>query len=130
MRICVIGTGYVGLVAGTCLAESGNDVICVDSDEGKVKTLTSGTPTIYEPGLSEYLRRNLAEKRLSFTTDLESAVKKSEVVFIAVGTPTDQDNRVDISSVVASKEKRFDKKIIICYYLPVSSIYNNLPYIK
>jgi UDPglucose 6-dehydrogenase len=99
MKICVAGTGYVGLVAGTCLAESGNDVICVDSDKKKVEKLSSGTPTIYEPGLGEYLRRNLMEKRLSFTTDLESAVKKSEVVFIAVGTPIGRDMQVDLSSV-------------------------------
>lgn len=100
MRICVIGTGYVGLVAGTCLAESGNDVICVDSDEEKVKTLSSGSPTIYEPGLSEYLRRNIRENRLSFTKDLQTAVKQSEVVFIAVGTPTGRDNHIDLSSVL------------------------------
>jgi UDPglucose 6-dehydrogenase len=105
MKICVVGTGYVGLVAGTCLAESGNDVICVDTDEEKVKTLSSGTPTIYEPGLNEYLRRNLREKRLSFTTELEAAVKKSGIVFIAVGTPTGPDMQVDLSSVMEVAEQ-------------------------
>ena len=95
MRICVIGTGYVGLVAGTCLAESGNDIICVDADEAKVKTLSSGELTIHERGLGEYFRRNLRENRLSFTTDLTGAVKKSQVVYIAVGTPMGEDMHVD-----------------------------------
>ncbi len=87
MNIAVIGVGYVGLVAGSCFAESGNDVICVDSDEDKVKALSKGKTSIYEPGLVELVQRNLAEGRLSFTTDLSTAVKKSFVLFIAVGTP-------------------------------------------
>ncbi len=99
MRICVIGTGYVGLVVGTCLSESGNDVICVDSDEEKVKTLSGGKCTIHERGLNEYFTRNLREKRLSFTTELKAAVKKSQVVYIAVGTPLGADMQTDMSSV-------------------------------
>ena len=87
MNIAVIGAGYVGLVAGSCFAESGNDVICVDSDEDKVKALSKGKISIYEPGIGELVQRNLAEGRLSFTTDLATAVKKSFVLFIAVGTP-------------------------------------------
>ena len=87
MNIAIIGTGYVGLVAGGCFAESGNDVICVDIDPDKVKGLTNGKIPIYEPGLEEIVERNLREGRLKFTTDLGSAVKKSFVVFIAVGTP-------------------------------------------
>lgn len=99
MRICVIGTGYVGLVVGTCLSEGGNDVVCVDADAQKVETLSSGKLTIYEPGLSEYFARNLREKRLSFSGDIEKAVRKSEVVFIAVGTPPGPDNLPDMSSI-------------------------------
>ena len=87
MNIAVIGTGYVGLVAGSCFAESGNDVVCVDKDAEKIKKLSKGQVPIYEPGLGELLERNLRERRLSFTTDLRSAVKKSFVLFIAVGTP-------------------------------------------
>ena len=87
MNIAVIGTGYVGLVAGTCFAESGNDVVCVDIDADKIALLNQGRVPIYEPGLEEMVRRNAAEQRLSFSTDLSSAVQKSAVVFIAVGTP-------------------------------------------
>jgi UDPglucose 6-dehydrogenase len=87
MNIAVVGTGYVGLVAGTCFAESGNDVICVDIDAPKISMLKTGKVPIYEPGLEEMVRRNAAEQRLSFTTDLDSAVKKSSIIFIAVGTP-------------------------------------------
>ncbi len=83
----MIGAGYVGLVAGSCFAESGNDVICVDSDRDKVKALSQGKTPIYEPGLPELVQRNLTQGRLSFTTDLAVAVKKSFVLFIAVGTP-------------------------------------------
>ena len=99
MKICVIGTGYVGLVAGTCLSESGNDVVCVDSDEKKISVLSSGTPTIHERGLGEYFARNIRENRLSFTTDLKSAAGRSKVVFIAVGTPAGPDMKVDISAI-------------------------------
>ncbi len=87
MNIAVIGTGYVGLVAGTCFAESGNDVICVDIDEAKISLLKAGRVPIYEPGLEEMVHRNASEERLEFTTDLNSAVLKSTVIFIAVGTP-------------------------------------------
>ncbi len=87
MKIAVVGTGYVGLVAGTCFAETGNDVICVDIDEQKISTLQQGKVPIYEPGLEEMVRRNLEEQRLSFTMDLDVAVKQSTVIFIAVGTP-------------------------------------------
>src|SRR5574338_699825 len=86
MKIAVVGTGYVGLVVGACLAENGNDVICVDKDASKIATLEAGRMPIYEPGLEEIVRRNHAQ-RLSFTTDLPSAVQASEIVFIAVGTP-------------------------------------------
>jgi UDPglucose 6-dehydrogenase len=87
MNVAVIGTGYVGLVAGTCFAESGNEVVCVDIDADKIALLNQGRVPIYEPGLEEMVRRNAAEQRLSFSTDLITAVQKSAVVFIAVGTP-------------------------------------------
>jgi UDPglucose 6-dehydrogenase len=87
MNIAVVGTGYVGLVAGTCFAESGNDVTCIDIDERKISMLQAGQVPIYEPGLEEMVRRNAAEQRLSFTTDLDGAIKKATVIFIAVGTP-------------------------------------------
>jgi UDPglucose 6-dehydrogenase len=101
MKIAVVGTGYVGLVLGACLAENGNTVICVDKDESKVATLKAGKMPIYEPGLEEIVRRNNLEERLSFTTDLPSAVHASEIVFIAVGTPQDEDGSADIQHVLA-----------------------------
>src|SRR2546427_10479791 len=87
MKICVVGTGYVGLVAGTCFAESGNDVVCVDNVAAKIEALRQGHVSIYEPGLEELIRRNVSEARLAFSTDLDDAVKKSAVCLIAVGTP-------------------------------------------
>ena len=99
MRICVVGIGYVGLVVGTCLAESGNDVVCIDTDEKKVEMLSAGNPTIHEYGLPYYLSRNIAEERLTFSTNLAEAIGKSQVVFIAVGTPAAPDGHIDTSSV-------------------------------
>lgn len=101
MNIGVIGTGYVGLVAGSCLAESGNDVICVDDDVQKIEKLKSGVIPIYEPGLPEIVERNVREERLTFSTDLEAAVKKSFVIFIAVGTPATPSGGADVSAVYA-----------------------------
>jgi UDPglucose 6-dehydrogenase len=101
MKVCVVGTGYVGLVAGTCLAESGNDVTCVDNVVAKVESLRAGKVPIYEPGLEELIRRNVAEGRLAFGTDLADAVKKSLVCFIAVGTPEKPDGSADLSAVLA-----------------------------
>ncbi len=101
MNVAVIGTGYVGLVAGTCFAESGNDVICVDVDEQKIDILKTGIPTIYEPGLRDLLERNIQEGRLRFTTDLDSAVRASLVIFIAVGTPEGEDGSADLTHVLA-----------------------------
>jgi UDPglucose 6-dehydrogenase len=101
MNIAVVGTGYVGLVAGSCFAESGNDVICVDNNAEKIERLRQGTIPIYEPGLPELVERNVREERLSFTTDLASAVKKSLVIFLAVGTPTTPSGAADLSAVFA-----------------------------
>jgi UDPglucose 6-dehydrogenase len=88
MRVCTIGTGYVGLVTGACLAHVGHDVICVDNDLAKVKLLQSGQSPIHEPGLSEIIRSAMQTDRLKFTTDLGLAVKHGEIIFIAVGTPS------------------------------------------
>ena len=100
MKLCVVGTGYVGLVAGTCFAEGGNDVICVDIDQKKVADLQNGKVPIYEPGLEELIRRNTGNGRLRFTSDLASAVKESLVCFIAVGTPSDIDGSADVRMIV------------------------------
>jgi UDPglucose 6-dehydrogenase len=105
VKLCVIGTGYVGLVAGTCFAESGNDVICVDIDEDKVESLQKGGVPIYEPGLEELIRRNLAERRLWFTSDLVAAVRASEICFIAVGTPEAADGSADLGGVLKVAEE-------------------------
>ena len=102
MNLAVIGTGYVGLVAGTCFAESGNDVTCVDIDEGKISSLKAGKVPFYEPGLEELVRRNLEEQRLSFTTELEGAVSRAAVIFIAVGTPQGGDGKANVEYVLAS----------------------------
>jgi UDPglucose 6-dehydrogenase len=101
MKIAVVGTGYVGLVVGVCLAENGNTVVCVDKDASKIATLTGGRMPIYEPGLEELVRRNDREERLSFTTDLASAVRGSEIAFIAVGTPQGEDGAADLQHVLA-----------------------------
>ena len=100
MKIAVIGTGYVGLVAGACLAENGNEVVCVDKDSSKVRALQRGRIPIYEPGLEELVRRNRSEKRLTFTTDLSKGVRASQIVFIAVGTPTGEDGSADLRHVL------------------------------
>ncbi len=101
MRIAVIGTGYVGLVAGACLAETGIEVYCVDIDEAKVARLREGEIPIYEPGLEPLVKRNLNDERLHFTTDIAHAVRVAEVIFIAVGTPPDEDGSADLKHVLA-----------------------------
>lgn len=99
MNVAVIGTGYVGLVTGVVFADLGNDVICVDKDDAKVERLRGGEPTIYEPGLEEMLARNLRDGRLTFSSDLAAAVEKSDVIFIAVGTPPKANGETDLSQV-------------------------------
>ncbi len=99
MRICVIGTGYVGLVVGTCLAEMGNNVICVDNDCEKLEKLKKGIIPIYEPGLEDLIKSNVSEHRLTFTSDIKMAVEKSLVCFIAVGTPQGEDGSADLEYV-------------------------------
>jgi UDPglucose 6-dehydrogenase len=100
MKIAVVGTGYVGLVVGACLAENGNDVVLVDKDVAKIDMLNAGQMPIYEPGLEELVRRNHALDRLSYTTDLPAAVRASEIVFIAVGTPQGEDGSADLKHVL------------------------------
>ncbi len=100
MRIAVVGTGYVGLVAGACLADTGFDVYCVDIDEGKIERLQRAEIPIYEPGLEQLVQRNLADGRLRFTTDLKEAVQDTDVIFIAVGTPPDEDGSADLKHVL------------------------------
>ena len=99
MKVCVIGTGYVGLVAGTCLAEMGNDVICVDNNTKKLEQLWKGIIPIYEPGLEELIKVNVSEGRLTFSDDLKTAVEKSLICFIAVGTPQGEDGSADLKYV-------------------------------
>jgi UDPglucose 6-dehydrogenase len=101
MRITVVGTGYVGLVVGACLAETGNDVRCADVDVGKIEGLQKNVLPIYEPGLDDLVERNQAQGRLKFTTDVPSAISGAEVVFIAVGTPPDEDGSADLRHVLA-----------------------------
>ena len=102
MKVTVIGTGYVGLVSGTCLADVGNDVLCVDVDAEKIRILEEGGIPIFEPGLQEMVRRNVAAGRLQFTTDVERAVHHGTIQFIAVGTPPDEDGSADLQYVLAA----------------------------
>ena len=100
MKLCMIGTGYVGLVSGVCFADLGNDVICVDKDIKKINSLTKGNIPIYEPGLSELVVKNYKNKRLSFSTDLKISIKESDIIFICVGTPTKKNsNSADLSQI-------------------------------
>ncbi len=116
MKICIIGTGYVGLVSGTCFSDMGNKVICVDTDINKINKLNSGTVPIYEPGLEELVLKNKKNDRLFFSTDINGSIKKSDIVFICVGTPT-KNNKADLKYVfkaVYSISKNLNKyKIIV-----------------
>jgi UDPglucose 6-dehydrogenase len=100
MKIAVIGTGYVGLVTGTCFAETGNDVCCVDIDAGKVERLSNGQITIYEPGLEKLFLRNLKEERLKFTTSLEEGIREAQIIFLALPTPPGEDGSADLRFVL------------------------------
>jgi UDPglucose 6-dehydrogenase len=117
MKITVIGTGYVGLVAGACFAETGNDVICADIDEEKVASLFQGEIPIYEPGLESLVENNIASARLSFTTDIVASVRASDIIFIAVGTPPDEDGSADLQHVLAVARtigQAMEKEKIVC----------------
>jgi UDPglucose 6-dehydrogenase len=117
MKIAVVGTGYVGLVTGTCFAETGNDVICVDIDAEKVKKLNNGEITIYEPGLNKLFLRNLKEERLKFTTDLASGIKEAGIIFLALPTPPGADGSADLRFVLGVSEQlgmlMTDYKVIV-----------------
>ena len=118
MKLCMIGTGYVGLVSGTCFADIGNQVYCVDKDVSKINKLNSGITPIYEPGLNELIKKNFLSKRLIFTTDFKKAVSSSDIIFICVGTPNKRGSlNVDLSYVYqAAKEIILvskNKKIIV-----------------
>jgi len=104
MKIAVIGTGYVGLVTGTCLAETGNNVICVDIDHAKVQKMVNGEVPIYEPGLDVLFHRNIAQGRLSFTTDLALAVREAQIIFMALPTPPGGDGAADLSYILGAAE--------------------------
>jgi UDPglucose 6-dehydrogenase len=126
MKIAVVGTGYVGLVQGTCLAESGNDVVCVDKIAAKVEGLTQGKIPIYEPGLGELVHRNLRDGRLAFTTDLAQGMAEAEIVFIAVGTPQGDQGGADLSGVWAvggqiAANLRAPKIIVVKSTVPVGT---------
>ena len=100
MKLCMIGTGYVGLVSGVCFADLGNNVICVDKDQQKINSLKIGKIPIYEPGLEELVLKNYKNKRLNFSTDLKDSIKKSDIIFICVGTPTKKGgSSADLSQV-------------------------------
>ena len=119
MKLCMIGTGYVGLVSGVCFSDLGNTVYCVDNDKKKVESLNNGIIPIYEPGLEEILKRNHKAKRLIFTTDLKKAVTNSDIIFICVGTPTKKkSNSADLKYVFAVANQL--KKIISKYKIVIT----------
>lgn len=118
MKIAVIGTGYVGLVTGTCLAETGNTVICVDIDEAKVKKMVDGEVPIYEPGLDVLFHRNIAQGRLSFTTDLAKAVNEAQIIFMALPTPPGGDGAADLSYILGAAKDI--SKIVTSYKVIVN----------
>ena len=100
MKLAVVGTGYVGLVTGTCFAETGNDVICVDIDEGKVKKLRKGIIPIFEPGLELLFERNIKDGRLTFTTQLHEAIRDASVIFLCLPTPQGEDGSADLKYIL------------------------------
>ena len=108
MKLCMIGTGYVGLVSGVCFADIGNQVICVDKDKKKIDKLNSGISPIYEPGLDELIKKNFTAKRLSFTSNIDRAINSSDIIFICVGTPTKKGSiKVDLSFVYKCTKEIF-----------------------
>ena len=119
MKLCMIGTGYVGLVSGVCFSDLGNDVICVDKDQFKINNLKNGKIPIYEPGLEELVLKNYKNKRLTFSTDLKQSVEKSDIIFICVGTPTKKGGSgADLSQIfnVAKEISNSINKFKIFYF--------------
>ena len=119
MKLCMIGTGYVGLVSGVCFSDLGNTVYCVDKDKNKINSLNNGNIPIYEPGLEEILKRNLKAKRLFFTSDLKKAVSKSDIIFICVGTPTKKNSNSAYLKYVFAVAHQL-KKIISKYKIIIT----------
>ena len=111
MKLCMIGTGYVGLVSGVCFSDLGNEVICVDKDEDKINNLKQGIIPIYEPGLKELVLKNYKNKRLKFSTNLSNSIKKSDIIFICVGTPTRKNSTGADLSQIFSVSKEISKSI-------------------
>ena len=111
MKLCIIGTGYVGLVSGVCFSDLGNEVICVDKDKNKIKNLKDGIIPIYEPGLDELVKKNIKNKRLNFSNDLKNSVRKSDIIFICVGTPTKKGGSSADLSQVFGVAKELSKNI-------------------
>ena len=111
MKLCMIGTGYVGLVSGACFADLGNDVICVDKDDDKITKLKKGIIPIYEPGLEELVKKNYKSKKLSFTTNISEAIKKANIIFICVGTPTKKNSNAADLSQIFNVAKEISKNI-------------------
>jgi UDPglucose 6-dehydrogenase len=117
MKISVVGTGYVGLVSGTCFAELNHEVTCIDIDEKKIQTLKEGGCPIFEPGLTDLMKRNIQAERLQFSTNYDS-VKDSQVVFLAVGTPSSDDGQANLKYLYAAAESAINEindEAIICY---------------
>ena len=104
MKVSIFGTGYVGLVTGACFAEMGNDVLCLDIDEKKVNSLKTGVVPIFEPGLAPLIKQNFSKRTLKFSSDLEKGVAHGEVIFIAVGTPEEEDGSADLKHVLSVAE--------------------------
>ena len=111
MKLCMIGTGYVGLVSGVCFSDLGNDVICVDKDSNKINNLKQGIIPIYEPGLEELVLKNFKNNRLKFTTNLKEAVLKSDIIFICVGTPTKKNSSAADLTQVYDVAKEISRSI-------------------
>ena len=119
MKLCIVGTGYVGLVSGVCFSDIGNDVICVDNNNKKIQDLKKGIIPIYEPGLEELVKKNYKAGRLNFSTDLEYAVRNSNIIFLCVGTPTKKNtNSADLSQIykVVNNIGKYIRKFKIIIY--------------
>jgi UDPglucose 6-dehydrogenase len=126
MKLCIVGSGYVGLVAGACLADSGNEVICVDADKDKVDLLNGGGVPIYEPGLEGLIGRNRAKDRLHFTADLAEGLAAADIIFVAVGTPEEEDGSADLSHVLAvaqsiARQAKSEKLVVTKSTVPVGT---------
>ena len=126
MNLSIIGTGYVGLVTGTCFADMGNYVMCIDVDKNKIKKLKSGKSTIYEPGLESLIKKNIIEKRLIFTNDLKKGIEFGEIIFLCLPTPQNGDGSADLNyilntSKLIAKEIKSDKIIVLKSTVPIGT---------